>query len=140
MGPSRRGHRAHAHVADVILEAWGPGLTECFEEAVAAVLGLCVDPSEAVVTDHRTAIVGPGSAPSMLLDLLDEVVFVLDTADDTPVRAEIAEREGALAITFELADPASVGVVGSAPKAISHSGLAVERLGDRVRCTFLVDV
>lgn len=137
---ARRGHRAHPHAADVILEAWGPGLPECFEEAVCALLGLCMDSSKAEVTDRRLATIGPGSDQAMLVDLLNELLFVLDTADDVPLRAGVAERQGVLDVVIDLGDPASVMMTGSVPKAIALTELSVERAGGRVRCTFLVDV
>lgn len=144
MAAPDRGHRANPHVADVILEAWGPGLTECCEEAVAALLGVCFDvgfdDGPAEIVSRLDFAVDAGSADAMLLDLLDEVVFVLDTSDDVPVRAEVAEQGSGLAVTLHLVDRASAEVVGSAPKAISRSGLSVERADSEVRCTVLVDV
>lgn len=140
MEVSTRGHRAHPHVADVILEAWGPGMAECFEEAAAALLGLCMDAAEASVTERWLATIGPGSDEDMLVELLDEILFVLDTADDVPIRVVIADREDVLDVVLELGDPASVTMIGSTPKAVAHTGLSVERAGGRVRCTVLVDV
>ena len=140
MASPERGHRAHPHVADVILEAWGPGLAACCEEAVAALVGVCFDAAAAEVVSRHPFVIDPGSDRAVLLDLLDEVVYVLDTSDDVPIRAEVTEHGRGLDVMLDLADRASKEVVGPAPKAISRSGLSVERVGVEVRCTFLVDV
>src|SRR5690606_31120583 len=84
-----RGHRAVSHTADVILEAWAPDLAACLEEAVAALVGIY-----AVVADGERRRVHElrlpaGPAERQLLDLLDEVIFLLDTDDDVPVGATV---------------------------------------------------
>lgn len=38
MAPPDRGHHLQEHTADIILEAWGPNLSACGEEAVAALI------------------------------------------------------------------------------------------------------
>lgn len=140
MASPQRGHREHPHVADVILEAWGRDLAACFEEAIAALVGVCFDGARAEVVGSYDFAIAPGTDGAMLLDVLDEVLFVIDTADDVPIGATLAERGGSLAATLQLADRGSVEVIGSVPKAISRSASLVEHVDDQVRCRFLVDV
>ncbi len=129
------------HTADVILEAWAPDFADCCEEAVTALLALCFAGSGATVVDHYTFHLRSASQESMLLDLLDEVIFVLDTLAAVPVSAEARRRaDGGIDVTLMLADRDAVEIIGSAPKAVSRSGLGVDSEPNLVRCTFLIDV
>lgn len=130
-----------AHTADVIVEAWGPDFTGCCEEAVTALLALCIDGSGAEIIDRHVVSLRPLSQESMLLDLLDETIFVLDTVAAVPVGAEVRPQpDGGIEVSLMLAERESVEVIGPAPKAISRSGFLIENDPDLVRCAFLIDV
>jgi SHS2 domain-containing protein len=140
IGP-RRGHRTLPHTADVIIEAWGPDFPSCCEEAVSALLGLCIGGPSATVNDRHGFIVTGGQADTMLLELLDEVLFVLDTEPAVPVRASVRSGPGGgLEVELALAERDTIEPVGAVPKAVSWSGLAVNDVEGGVRCSFLVDV
>jgi SHS2 domain-containing protein len=136
-----RGHRALPHTADVILEAWGPDRVACCEEAVAALASVYVDAARAELVERRRVHLAPGPTDAVLLDLLEEVIFALDTADGVPVGAEVhTAPDGGLDAELLLADRATVTATGAVPKAVSRSELAVGRQGGRFRCRFLIDV
>jgi SHS2 domain-containing protein len=85
--------------------------------------------------------VRPGPAESLLLELLEELIFTLDTAEAVPVRAEVSTAgDGGLDIALILVDPRTVTPTGAVPKAVSRSELEVLSRGGVVRCRFLVDV
>jgi SHS2 domain-containing protein len=136
----RRGHRALPHTADVILEAWGPDLPACCEEAVGALAATYVAPGAPAAREHRLHL-PPGPDESLLLDLIDEVIFVLDAADAVPVRARVARAaDGGLDVRLALAARPAVTPAGAVPKAVSRSELRVDAAPGAVRCRFLVDV
>jgi SHS2 domain-containing protein len=135
-----RGHRALAHTADVILEAWGRDLASCCEEAVAALAAIYVDSRRAQVVERRRVQLGPGAEETLLLGVLEEAIFTLDTADTVPVRAEVAVADGGLNLVLIMADRGSVVGTGAVPKAISRSDLRVESRPGHVWCRVLVDV
>jgi SHS2 domain-containing protein len=138
---SLRGHRAVPHTADVILEAWGPDLVSCLEEAVAALVGVFVDVRAADVVERRNVHLRPEAPESLLLEVLEEVIFALDTAEAVPVRVEVhTARDGGLDLELLLADPQTVTPTGAVPKAVSRSELEVRSRDGVVRCRFLVDV
>jgi SHS2 domain-containing protein len=138
---SSRGHRQLPHTADVILQAWGCDLASCLEEAVTALIELYVDPGDADVVEWRPVHVQPGPDPSLVLAVLDEIVFTLDTADGVPIGAEVhTGSDGGLDVVLVLADPRTVTATGAVPKAVSRSELEVEARAGIVRCRFLVDV
>jgi SHS2 domain-containing protein len=141
---ARRGHRCLPHTADVIVEAWGPSLAACAEEAVAGLLGTCLDAGRsaaAPTVERRTVHLPAGPPDTALLALLEEVVFVLDTSTAVPVGAAVRPAaDGSLDVVLRLVAPADVEFTGAVPKAVSRSGLSVERRAGGVRCTVLVDV
>jgi SHS2 domain-containing protein len=125
----------------VILEAWGPDFPSCCEEAVAALVDTFVAVrQDGVVGEHR-AHVPAGTPESQLEDVLEEVIFTLDTAEHVPVSAEVrSQTDGSLDVALALADRATVQGTGAVPKAVSRSGLRIERSAGQVRCRFLVDL
>jgi SHS2 domain-containing protein len=128
------------HTADVILEAWGPDLAACCEQALAALTDLYVEAGAAAV-EERTVHLDPGPAEALLLGALEEVIFTLDTAAVVPVRTGVrAAADGGLDLVLALADPQDVVATGAVPKAISRAELDVDVGPARVRCRFLVDV
>lgn len=136
-----RGHRVEPHTADVILHAWGPDFASCCEEAVLALVEICVDGRGAVPADPIRREIAPGPLDSMLLDLLDDVIFVFDTESAVPIRAEVhLETHGGLVAVLHTAERSTIEVIGSAPKAVSRSELVVDDGIDGVRCSFLIDV
>jgi SHS2 domain-containing protein len=138
---SERGHRVLPHTADVILEAWGPDFASCCEEAVAALADVYVDAGRADTVERRQVHLGAGSEESLLLEVLEEVIFTLDTADAVPVRAEVRVADDAgLDVVLSLAERRTVTPTGSVPKAVSRSELVVDSQATGVRCRFLVDV
>jgi SHS2 domain-containing protein len=124
MGRTRRGHRSLPHTADVMVEAWGPDLAACCEEAVAGLVETYTVSRYATVFAEWEQHVTPAPAHVILVEILDEVVFALDVAEGVPIRAHVQARsDGALKVRLALADPATIQPAGAVPKAISRSGL-----------------
>lgn len=135
------GHRTLPHTADVIIEAWATDFETCCREAVVGLIQVCVDGSRASVCDSRRFVVPAASLDAMLLDVLDEVIFMLDTETAVPVAAAVDSGPGGgLQVELALAEQHTVTPTGSAPKAVSRSGLTVVEEDGRFRCTFLIDV
>jgi SHS2 domain-containing protein len=137
-----RGHHVLDHTADVVLEAWGPDLASCCEEAVAALVSTYTDRVDAPPSAwHRVHL--PTATPTgLLLGVLEEVIFILDTAEGVaPVRAEVrAAPDGGLEVALGLVALDSIVGTGAVPKAVSRSGLEVEVGRAGARCHVLVDV
>src|SRR5690606_8388519 len=124
--PPDRGHRAVPHTADVILEAWAPDLAACLEEAVEALVAIYAEAETDARREPYEVHLPPGPPERLLVDLLDEVVFALDTADGVPVGAAVRSLDDAgLDAVLWLAPPDQVSPTGSVPKAVSHSELSV---------------
>ncbi len=138
---SDHGHEAIPHTADVIIEAWAADFEACCREAMIGLIQSCVDGTGASVCATYRFTVPSNSPDAMLLDVLDEVIFVLDTESAVPVDADVAAGPGGgLEVELTMAERHTVTPTGSAPKAISRSGLTVLREDGRFVCSFLVDV
>jgi SHS2 domain-containing protein len=125
----------------VILEAWGQDLAACCEEAVAALAGTYLVDAEVSTHAVRRLRVVASSAEDLVVEVLEEVLFLLDTASDVPVAAQVRQAQaGGFDVEIALADRGSVEPTGSVPKAISRSGLEVTAEPAAVRCSFLVDL
>ncbi|MFR9779876.1 archease [Micromonospora sp. MS34] len=117
-----RGHRNVPHTADVRIEAWAPDRESCVAEAVSALVDTFVDatgvtPETEAETEHR---VPPGDDPDLLVGVLDEVIFRLDTEGAVPLDTEVrAAGDGGLLVRWRVADTGAVEAVGAVPKAVS---------------------
>lgn len=141
VAPIARGHRSLAHTADVMLEAWGPDLASSCEEAVGALVETYVGGSHGRHLGEHRFCVAPGAPEEMLLCVLDEVIFALDTAPGVPIGATISPSDdGGLVVTLALADARHLEPTGAVPKAVSRSELLLEVVPGRVGCRFLVDL
>lgn len=109
---------------------------------MAALVTVYLEPRDHGMTETRNLRLARGRVEDLLLALLDEVIFVLDTSVNVPVaaRVESTAEPGGLDVEIELAPPDAVEPTGAVPKAISRSGLVFDVTPSGARCTFLVDV
>jgi SHS2 domain-containing protein len=135
------GHELLPHTADVMLTAWAPTAEKCIEEAVRA-LGACF----ADVRAARPArVVGfvcePAPNDELLVEVLEEAIYVLDTEDVVPVQVAIARTaHGGLVGDFGVVARSDVPLVGPVPKAVTRHGLRFARHGELWRCEVVIDV
>ncbi|WP_433384415.1 archease [Micromonospora sp. KLBMP9576] len=116
-----RGHRRLPHTADVRVEAWAPTRRECVAEAVAALVDTFVDPAGAPPGPQREFHAPAGDDDAdLLLGVLDEVIFRMETAGELPLHTEVADDgAGGLLVRWRTADTDAVELVGAVPKAVS---------------------
>lgn len=138
----RAGHRELDHTADTAFEAWGPSRAACFGEAVRAFVDSFADTTGVAPSDRRRIALDPASDDGdLLVDLLDEVIYVVDVRGAVPVGGRIEDREdGGLSGYLDLADADRVRPSGAVPKAITYHGLEVVSAADGWRCRVTIDV
>jgi SHS2 domain-containing protein len=108
---------------------------------VPAFVAICGEMFGAGVAARRYVHLPPASDESLLLAVLEELIFTLDTDEAVPVRAEVSVAvDGGLDVVLILVDPGGVSGTGAVPKAVSRSELAVDSRPDGTHCRFLVDV
>lgn len=136
-----RGHRLLGHTADTALEAWAPTRTECLAEAVGGLVDSFVDLATATASENFATTFAPGDDESLLVRLLDEVIYVLDVFGRVPIDAEVEETgDGGLVVHFATATADEVAVTGAAPKAVSLHALYFGFEAGRWRCQATIDV
>ena len=135
-----QGFRVVSHTADEIVEAWGPTREACLEEAARGLLATVVDVGTAGWSEHVEVPLS-GTDEELLLDLLEELVFRLDTDGGVPVRIRARRAHGGVVVDLWLTDRHHVREIGAAPKGIAYSGLAfAEDAQGAWRCRVTVDV
>ncbi|MFV2114498.1 archease [Micromonospora sp. LOL_025] len=137
-----RGHRRLPHTADVRIEAWAPSREECVAEAVAALVDTFVDPGGARPGPRREFRAPPGDDDAdLLVGVLDEVIFRMETAGELPLRTDVADDgAGGLVVRWRTVDTDAVELVGAVPKAVSLHGLRFGPDGEGWCCAVTLDV
>lgn len=135
-----RGHRVRDHTADQILEAWGPTRAACLEEAVAGLVATFATALPASGARTTTLVLADDDDAQLLLGLLGELVFLLDTQDAVVVSVHVDDHGTTVLVHLELVDVAAVQPAGPAPKGVSHSGLDLSTEGDGWRARAMVDI
>lgn len=136
------GHRPLDHTADTAFEAWGPTRAACFGEAVRALVGSFAD-TDAVRASaaHEATFDRSGDDEDLLVDLLDEVIYLVDVRGAVPVGGDVHDRDdGGIAARFDLAETDQVRPRGAVPKAVTYHGLEVVRDDRGWRCRVTIDV
>lgn len=136
------GHREIDHTADTAFEAWGPNRAACFGEAVRALVASFADTTDVRATDRHDVDLAPGADDEdLLVDLLDEVIYLLDVRGVVPVGGRIRDRDdGGITGHLDVVDTSEVRPSGAVPKAITYHGLEVTADEDGWRCRVTVDV
>lgn len=139
--PSPAGHRLLSHTADVVVEAWGASWEDCLAEAVRALAACFVDTSAVGATTTVPVVFAAAGAEDLLVQVLDEAIFLLDARGVVVVDAQLARCEdGGLRGSFRTAPAGAVTPTGSVPKGVALGGLSVRRRAGGWTCRFTVDV
>ncbi|MFI7519619.1 archease [Micromonospora globbae] len=118
--PAERGHRCVPHTADVRIEAWAPTREDCVAEAVTALVETFTDTAGARPGAEREFAAPAGDDADLLVSVLDEVIFRMDTADELPLTTEVTDDgSGGLRVRWRVTGTADVELVGAVPKAVS---------------------
>jgi SHS2 domain-containing protein len=137
------GHRSAPHTADVRIEAWAPSRERCVAEAVRALVGSFADVSGAAGAEPAGSVdfrVGPGPDDELLVAVLDQVVYLLDTVSQVPTDVEVAADDSGLDVRLRMTDPGRVEMVGAVPKAVSLHELRFDAGPTGWSCTVTLDV
>lgn len=138
-GPA--GHRAVPHTADVKIEAWAPTRERCVAEAVAALVSSFADLSDAGTPTETRFQVRAGTDADLLVAVLDEVIFRLETEARLPVAVDVSATNGLLDVRMACVETDRVRPVGAVPKAVALHELRFDRYPDGGwSCAVTVDV
>ncbi len=116
-----RGFRYLEHTADVYVEAWGPGLSEAFEEAAKAMYNVMTDLSRVEARDEFLVEASGFDKESLLYDWLERLL-------------EIHDVHGYFLCRFRVLE------IGKGPDGLRLCGVAWGEQADPVRHEFLTYV
>ncbi|MET8989586.1 archease [Nonomuraea wenchangensis] len=134
------GHRPLPHTADTRIQAWAPTVGECIAQAVLGMAESFLDLDGAAVIGERDLDVEPGEPQDQLVAVLDEVIYLMDTTGQIPIRAEAEHGQHGLRLHLAMADVTAVSQTGAVPKAVALHQLTFEHHADRWTCTATLDV
>jgi SHS2 domain-containing protein len=137
---SRRGHRVVSHTADLRVEAWAPTREECIAEAVAGAVASFVDTESAGRPSPHCATVQAESAEDLLVAVLDEVVYLMDTTGEVPVQVVVEADGGGATVRLAMVPVEGLPQVGAVPKAVSLHQIRLVRGAGGWECSVTLDV
>lgn len=136
------GHRTVPHTADLRIEAWAPTREECLAEAARGLVD-----SFAAVAGRRprgraSRWIAALPDADLLVAVIDEVIYRLDTAGEIPVRVDVRPApDGAIVVSLALVPVADAEITGAVPKAASlHELRCAPDAAGRWSCAITVDV
>ncbi|MGB8391534.1 archease [Mycobacterium sp.] len=140
MANSVSGHRAVPHTADLRIEAWAPTRDGCIRQAVLATVESFLDLSSAQPDHTRVRRVIADRDDDLLVAVLDEVIYLLDTAGEAPVDLELQDIDDGVDVTFAMTDASALVQLGAIPKAVSLNELRFWHGRHGWRCLATLDV
>ena len=140
MAESVSGHRTVPHTADLRIEAWAPTRNGCIRQAVLAAVESFLDLSSAHPDHTQVRRVIADRDDDLLVAVLDEVIYLLDTAGEAPVDLELQDIDDGVDVTFAMADASTLVQLGAIPKAVSLNELRFRQGRHGWRCLVTLDV
>ena len=136
-----RGHRSVPHTADVIIEAWAPTRSGCFEEAVAGLADCFVAVPEPVTTRPVPFDLDRARDDELLVLLLEEIIYMVEVLGVVVVSAEVAAGDGGgIAGYFDTVPVDEGELIGAVPKAVARHDLVFAKQDTRWLCRVMIDV
>ena len=140
MADSSSGHRSVPHTADLRIEAWAPTRDGCIRQAVLGTVEGFQDTSSARPNHTLVRRLTADRDDDLLVAVLDEVIYLLDTADDAPVDVDVTGADGHVGVTFAMVDAGRLPQIGAVPKAVSLNELRLAWEPTGWRCSVTLDV
>ena len=134
------GHRGRPHTADLRIEAWAPSRDGCIRQAVLGTVESFLDISSARPHRSLSRRLTAGSDDDLLVAVLEEVIFLLDTVGEAPVDLDLKGAGGAAEVNFAMVDARTLPQVGAVPKAVSLNDLRLSHDDHGWRCLVTLDV
>jgi protein archease len=134
------GHRGVPHTADLRIEAWAPSRDGCIRQAVLGTVDSFLDISSARPHRSLSRLLTAGSDDDLLVAVLEEVIFLLDTVGEAPVDLDLQGGGGVAEVNFAMVDARTLPQVGAVPKAVSLNDLRLSHDDNGWRCLVTLDV
>jgi SHS2 domain-containing protein len=124
-----------------MVQAWAPDRSTCLREAVRGLVEVFADVAGVAPSGTVAIERGPAGGEDLLLDLLDEVLYLLDADDVVTIDADLADlADGGLHGALHVAPSTAVTQHGAVPKAIARHALVRQTQDGHWHCRVTVDV
>ena len=140
MAHSASGHRSVPHTADLRIEAWSPTRDGCIKEAVLGTIESFLDTSLAYPQRTRRCRLREERDDDLLVAVLEEVIYLLDTEGEAPVDIELHDVDGGVEVRFAMVDASTLPQLGAIPKAVSLNDIRLSQGRAGWRCAVTLDV
>jgi len=139
-GAGESGYELLEHTADVGIRSWGPTPEAAFEQTAWALVDL-LDIRAEGTGEARTIVASSGDAPGLLVDLLNELIFLHETEDVAVSGIRVVRlRDDALEAEVETV-PLARPLEGTVVKAATYHEVRVDRSPDgRTEAQVFLDV
>ncbi|MEO3873840.1 archease [Nonomuraea sp. B12E4] len=134
------GHRALPHTADTRIEAWAPTTGECIAQAVLGTVESFLDLRGAAATGALDLHIEPGEPKDQLVAALEEVIYLMDTTGQIPIKVLTVQQANHLILRLIMADLTTVPQTGAVPKAVTLHQLTCEHHVSQWACRVTLDV
>ena len=134
------GHRSVPHTADLRIEAWAPTRDGFIRQAVLGAVESFLDTSSAGPRRTRRRRLAADRDDDLLVAVLDDVIYLLDTEAEAPVDLRLTGADGAVDVEFAMVDATTLPQLGAVPKAVSLNELRLQQGADGWRCAVTLDV
>lgn len=128
------------HTADVRIEAWAPTREACIAEAVRGLVDGFADTSKAPAAGTYEAILVAYTNERLLAAALDEVIYLVDTTGEIPIRVTVEAIEDGAHLRLATATLMATEIIGAVPKGVSPTGLWMDHTGRGWTCAVTIDV
>lgn len=128
------------HTADLRIEAWAPTRDGCIRQAVLGTFESFLDLESAHAVHTRLRRLTADRDDDLLVAVLEEVIYLLDTVGETPVDLRLRDVDGGVDVTFATTDASTLVQVGAVPKAVSLNELRFSQGRHGWRCAVTLDV
>lgn len=92
------------HTADLRIEAWAPTRDGCIRQAVLGTVESFLDLESAHAVHTRLRRLTADRDDDLLVAVLEEVIYLLDTVGETPVDLRLRDVDGGVDVTFATTD------------------------------------
>lgn len=140
MDDSEAGHRTVPHTADLRVEAWASTREGCIAQAVLGTVASFLDTTSVHPERTHRCQLGGHSDEDLLVAVLDEVIYLLDTENQAPIDVELDPIDAGLDVRFAVCDATKLPQIGAVPKAVSLHELCLAPGPRGWRCSVTLDV
>jgi SHS2 domain-containing protein len=114
---------------EIRIEAWAASRELCVAEAVSAVVESFADLGD--LTDFTGGgaeapvelLLDPGSDEDLLIDVLEEVIYLVEVAGQVPLATQVEAAGAGLRVRFDVTDAGLAEPLGNVPKVVSFHDL-----------------